>query len=190
MADFEEAYKVVKANEGGYVNDPTDRGGETAFGIARKKWPNWQGWFIVDVYKNNYGTDPKTITKLLKDHPVFQRMVSLFYRENFWDANKLSGFDQRTATELFDTGVNQGAKAAARYLQEALNLCNNNGKIYPNIKIDGHIGPATTKAYKAADPERVFWTLNLLQGERYLNIVRKDETQEKYWGGWLKRVFK
>jgi lysozyme family protein len=35
MADFKQAYQLVLQNEGGYVNDPNDPGGETYKGVAR-----------------------------------------------------------------------------------------------------------------------------------------------------------
>ena len=35
MADFKKAIDKILVNEGGYVNDPTDKGGETKFGISK-----------------------------------------------------------------------------------------------------------------------------------------------------------
>jgi len=35
MAKFKISHERTGGFEGGYVNDPDDRGGETAFGIAR-----------------------------------------------------------------------------------------------------------------------------------------------------------
>src|SRR5690606_2075700 len=95
---------------------------------------------------------------------------------------------QRIAEELYDTGVNMGADIAGRFLQEALNLCNDRGRLYPDIRIDGKVGEVTLRALAEADADRVFKTMNLLQGERYINILRRNETQERFWGGWLKRV--
>ena len=40
MANFSDAYALTSAHEGGYVNDPVDRGGETYRGIARRYFPN------------------------------------------------------------------------------------------------------------------------------------------------------
>ena len=37
---FEEIIESVLKHEGGYVNDPHDRGGETNFGITKKFYPN------------------------------------------------------------------------------------------------------------------------------------------------------
>ena len=37
---FEKAFKYVIYNEGGYVNDPSDLGGETKYGISKRSYPN------------------------------------------------------------------------------------------------------------------------------------------------------
>ena len=47
MADFEIAYGETELFEGGYVNDPVDRDGETHRGVARRFHPDWEGWQIV-----------------------------------------------------------------------------------------------------------------------------------------------
>lgn len=35
MAQFEQAIQTILRNEGGYVNNPNDAGGETSFGISK-----------------------------------------------------------------------------------------------------------------------------------------------------------
>ena len=37
MADFDEAIKVIFKHEGGYVYDPDDPGGETKYGISKRR---------------------------------------------------------------------------------------------------------------------------------------------------------
>lgn len=48
MADFDQAHKFVERREGFYSNDPADPGGETLYGIARTRHPNWGGWETWD----------------------------------------------------------------------------------------------------------------------------------------------
>ena len=48
MADFNKAYKATMGHEGGYVDDPADKGGETYKGIARRYNPGWGGWKQID----------------------------------------------------------------------------------------------------------------------------------------------
>ena len=55
---FEEIIESVLEHEGGYVNDPHDRGGETNFGITKKFYPNvdiktpilFRGFFILYIF--------------------------------------------------------------------------------------------------------------------------------------------
>jgi hypothetical protein len=55
MSDFNISYSITMGNEGPYDNDPTDVGGETYWGIARKYHPDWDGWKIIDSYKTKPG---------------------------------------------------------------------------------------------------------------------------------------
>ena len=49
MADFLTAYAPLARYEGGWCNDPADRGGETYAGIARNFFPAWPGWALIDA---------------------------------------------------------------------------------------------------------------------------------------------
>ena len=61
MADFDIAYGETELREGGYVNDPVDRGGETHRGVARKFNPDWKGWALVDRLKRENPQDFKAV---------------------------------------------------------------------------------------------------------------------------------
>lgn len=45
MSLYDEAFKEVLGFEGGYVDDPEDKGGETKFGISKRSYP------YVDIKK-------------------------------------------------------------------------------------------------------------------------------------------
>lgn len=178
MAQFKPAYVITLGHEGGYVNDPVDRGGETYKGIARKFWPDWKGWALIDDLKPKPGF-PFSLNR----HSDLQELVQDFYEEHFWDALQLDRMiHQSVANELFDTAVNQGTGTAAKYLQKALNLLGN------RLAVDGKVGPITLAAANAAPQNRLFNLINILQAERYLNIVRNDPSQLRFLNGWVKRV--
>jgi lysozyme family protein len=186
MANFLLAHKKTLLIEGGYVNDPADRGGETYMGVARKFHPTWGGWGIIDSYKK---------TQILKrgdyiNNYELDEFVEDFYEENFWDINRLSKIEsQEIAEELFDTGVNMGVKTAAKMLQEALNLLNRNEKSFKDLKVDGAVGRMTLSVVNAINDYRhLLKTLNGLQFMRYVNICKANPTQERFFIGWLKRV--
>jgi len=163
--NFEKAFIELIGIEGGYVNDPTDRGGETKYGISKRSYPN------LDI-RNLSLQDAKEI----------------YYRD-FWQVNGLDNIlKYEVAAELFDTGVNMGVGIASRFLQEALNLMNRNGQNFQDLKVDGQIGPATISAYRKVDDRILLKVLNGLQFERYKSICEKNPSQEKYFNGWMKRV--
>lgn len=181
MTPFDSAYSRTSRNEGGYVNDPTDRGGETYNGIARKKHPKWEGWKVIDAAKK-VGRD-------LSHLPELDEAERNFYRREFWARMGLDLIKSVVVTdEVYDSGVNCGARTATRWLQEAYNLCNQNGKIGPDLKVDGLIGPKTAQQinrFPIARAEVLLKVLNLLQGDHYLNICRKDRSQERFLHGWV-----
>ena len=183
MANYEPAYRAVMSAEGGYSNRAVDRGGETYCGISRKYYPHWVGWGIVDQYPlpNKHGID--------KD-PKLPALVQSFYKSEYWD--KFQGDKIRSQTiaeELFDTGVNMGLGAAVKFLQRALNVLNRRGKLYPDLEIDGGMGPTTLSSLNTMQEERLlFKIMNILQGSHYVDIMLDDETQEDNARGWFNRV--
>ena len=117
MANFDNAFKKTMVFEGGYVNDPDDKGGETYKGVARKFWPKWSGWTIIDAYR--HAGFPKNLESL----PELQKFVSDFYYNNFWV--KIAGDKLKNdslAADLFDTAVNNGVVTAIKLMQKSVNL--------------------------------------------------------------------
>src|SRR6187551_1301364 len=107
MAKFEIAEKITGRNEGGYAFNKSDHGGETYGGIARNYWPNWSGWALVDKGKQVTKTVP-LLNQWLKANGI-DAHLSKFYKQNFWDVNKLDLFnDQQLANNVYDFGVNSG----------------------------------------------------------------------------------
>lgn len=94
MADFSKAIDFVLANEGGYVNNPADPGGETNFGISRRQYP---------------ALDIKDLTR--------EEAVTIYERD-YWKFDDVAS--QRVATKVFDACVNMGPSQAVRLLQLAL----------------------------------------------------------------------
>jgi lysozyme family protein len=188
MANFKEAYEKTMGHEGGYVHDPDDVGGETYKGIARAYNGKWSGWAIIDYHKGD-----SDFPSCLDNIVGLQNSVNSFYKEKYWDVNRLDDVDdQDVAEEMFDTGVNMGVGRAAKFLQKSLNYLNRNGSLYSELTVDGAIGPASLGALNIVlddGDERVLLTmLNVLQGQHYMNYMDKSPSQKKYARGWFKRV--
>ena len=200
MASYTLAFANTLANEGAYSNDPRDRGGETYKGIARNMNPKWEGWAAVDEIKAN--TNINQLNRVLQADEELDQMVRDFYELVYWTPLMLNQIkEQEVANELFDTAVNQGISKAVHFLQEALNLLNNNQKHYSDINEDGKMGEGTLKAYRAymltenfpgRSPGRNLSTLlkamNGLQFQRYVDICNANPTQEVYLYGWMNRI--
>lgn len=185
MASFSKAFGKTMAHEGGYSNDSTDVGGETYKGISRVYNPGWSGWKVVDAGRQQSGF-PRSLT----NNAALQQNVGEFYKDKYWDVNRLDHFTQAVAEEMFDTGVNMGTGRAARFLQKALNYLNRNGRLYKDLTVDGKIGPASLNAIKICKKdERVLLAmLNTLQGAHYMRYMDRSPSQKKYARGWFKRV--
>jgi len=194
MAEFEISFDRTLGNEGGYSNVAKDRGGETWRGIARKFWPNWEGWEIVDRVKaQNWDTTAALDTALRCEVSLHQH-VRLFYLTNFWRVNRLDLLDarhQEVADKIFDMAVNCGVNMAGKVVQRWLNFGNRDQRDYADLKEDGFIGMVTVAAIGAVLKTRgLRLALFALVCEHYVayrNIVQADPEQEVFWWGWLAR---
>jgi len=176
MFSIEAAIDALLRREGGYVNHPDDRGGETNWGIT------------VAVARANGYTGP------MRDMP---RSVAVeIYKRRYW---LVPGFDRvaqlspAVAEELFDTGVNMGPAVATQMLQRALNALNRQRTDYPDLKVDGDAGPATLAALqgflrvRGREGELVLLkALNGLQCERYIDLAERRPANESFVYGWLR----
>ena len=189
MSEFDNAYKLVMRNEGGYVHDPDDIGGETYKGIARRYHPGWRGWKKVDAAKDKRG-----FPKILEKDSSLQRLVKSFYKKYYWDVvggDTIS--DQALAEELFDTAVNFGTRRTVRLLQRAVNLLNRNQRNYADITVDGIFGDKTLATVKKAirldrSSKYIVKIINSLQAGHYIARMQEKPTQEKFARGWLNRA--
>lgn len=177
MADFKKAETLTSFNEGGYVNDKLDHGGETIFGISRKYHPNWAGWLLVDYVKVNKGTTAKIINYHANANPAMRSLVSRFYKANFWDVNQLDLFtDQQIANTVYDFGVNSGTARAAKFLQDVLEVAQ-----------DGMIGKKTIEALNSGSSKAIHTAYNCKRKAFYEHLAT-DKTQSKFLKSWLSRL--
>ena len=205
MAEFKIAFDLTSIIEGGYSNDPDDLGGETYCGISRKYWPEWYGWQIIEKIKFDYfqGLSIKEIIAtpsffkrfklLLQNDSFLPQEVYKFYKIQFW--NRFLGdyiVSQEIANELYDTAVNKSVHDAVKWLQRSLNALNKKELYYNNLIVDGLMGINTLNALdtyiKLKGSVPLLKSLNILQGYHYLSRCEEDESQEKFYYGWLKRV--
>lgn len=160
------------SHEGGYSNNPNDKGGETNWGITK-----------AVAIANGYTGNMRDLTK--------EMAISIYRREYFDKPNfdLIYSISPTISQELFDTGVNMGTATATKFLQESLNLLNRNQYIYENMVVDGKIGSKTINTLSTAlryhNDALIIKTMNGLQFMRYVEIVKKNPSQENFFKGWI-----
>lgn len=161
--------------EGGYANHPSDRGGETMWGITI-------GTARRYGYKGTMRSMPRD-TALA----IYERRY--FIEPGF---SAVAAVNEAIGLELTDTGVNMGPAIAATFLQTALNAFNRQGKDYRDIGVDGDIGDKTMTALNAFLKLRgatgvtvMLRALNAQQGARYLSLGQSRPANEDFMFGWF-----
>jgi lysozyme family protein len=194
MANFKPAFDKTMGHEGGYANDPTDKGGETYRGISRRYHPDWLGWKIIDGYLDANWMAKDKADLLRSREADLGPYVQDFYKAHYWNPLLLDECpSQAVAEELFDTGVNMGIGRAGTFLRRSLNVLNKNGVLFPDLVEDGKVGNNTLNALRLVlglrDGERALLTfLNVCQGAHYMDFMAKSPEQEKFAWGWIRRV--
>lgn len=165
--------------EGGYSNHPADKGGETI-------------WGITAAVARAFGYAGE-----MRDMP--RSVAETIYTERYWSQprfDQVAAISPAIAEELLDTGVNMGPAVAGRFLQRALNVLNQDDKLFPNIAVDGAIGKMTLAALRSFLQARgtggeqvLLRMLNAQQSVRYMEIAEGNKAQEAFVYGWqLNRV--
>lgn len=128
---------AIFAVEGGYVNDPKDPGGETNHGItlATARAAGYTGTMrdldrntATNIYVTNYINQP-----------------------GYGDIITLS---PAVGQKLVDAGVNVGPGRSSRWFQAGLNSLSRGGTDFPQINVDGKVGPGTASTYSALQKKR------------------------------------
>lgn len=104
---FETVVHMVLEHEGGYVNHPSDPGGETKYGISKRAYPD------VDI------------AELTKDD------AADLYKRDYWDRIKGDDLPVGVACVVMDYAVNSGISRASKALQSVCGIANGDGIIGP-----------------------------------------------------------
>ena len=95
---FDVAINRLLGNEGGYVNNPNDPGGETKWGISKRAYPNLD------------------IAALTRDDAIS------IYRRDFWEPIDGDALPPGVGFQMLDFAVNSGIPTAIRALQRSVGV--------------------------------------------------------------------
>ena len=165
---FQRALEFVLKVEGGYTNDPVDRGGATNKGILQR---------VYDIYRKAEGLRPADVRHILNIE------VEEIYRDAYWLEGDCDRLPWPVSLVHFDACVNTGVTQAAKFLQRS--VC---------AEPDGRIGPKTLEALRSLltreAPLAVAERLLLRREPFYRRLVQVDPSQKRFLQGWLNRVEK
>lgn len=152
--------------EGGYVNDPSDSGGETNFGIT-------VGVARAFGYTGRMRYMPRNVAVAI-------------YTSKYWDSVRADDMPESVAAEVVDTAVNAGVNRSGRFLQRSLNVLTPGDALV----VDGAIGSGTIRRLneylKVRDEVTLVKMLNCLQGAFYVKLAERREKDERFIYGWFK----
>lgn len=163
---------AVFNTEGGYSNNPKDPGGATNHGITEQV-----------ARANGYTGDMRNLSKELAASIYYE---SYIVKPGF---GPLLEIQPAVAEKLTDIGVNAGPGRASRWFQTSLNALNRGGKDYPDIAVDGNVGPGTIRAYQSLSLVRgkvkacqlMIKTLDGQQTMHYLSLTNLED----FTVGWV-----
>ena len=102
MSVFDTIFERLMKHEGGYVNHPSDPGGETMYGVT-KRVANAHG-YCGDMRKL-----PKSLAKQITE-------------QSYYKAVKGDQLDRLIAWQLTDAAYNHGNRQAVKFLQRAVGV--------------------------------------------------------------------
>lgn len=166
MANLKPVSDFTLLKEGGWSNNPNDKGKETKYGITLANWKIYgydkDGDGDVDV------DDLKIITKT--DYEKFFK--KLYW--NRWRADEITS--QGLAHMLVDWTYNSGSWGVK--MPQAL----------MGIEFDGKVGVETLKALNHQDEFEFLDRLYKARQQFYYHLVISNRSQEVFLKGWLNRI--
>lgn len=163
--NFDEAFEklIDPDHEGGFQNDPRDKGNWTGGAIHSGKLKGTKYGISAASYPN---IDIEALSK---------SGAKAIYLRDFWNKVISDDIPQNIHFAMFDMAVNSGPKYAIKVLQKA--LC---------VEPDGEIGPKTIAALRN---EPASLLVNRINAHRLLDMTNMSGWTD-YGRGWARRIAK
>lgn len=167
MANIDKLAPFILRWEGGFVNDPVDKGGATNMGVTIGTWRS------VGYDKDGDGDIDVDDLHLLDKEDVIERVLRPYYW-NRWRADEI--LNQSVANILVDwvwASGTHGIKRPQRIL---------------GVTPDGIVGPKTLAAVNSMDPMELHFRIKNDRIKFIDEICQRDPSQERFRKGWMNRI--
>lgn len=171
---FEIAYNRTAKIEGGWADDPADRGGKTNRGVTEATWINY--------WRSRSMTPPCTIRN------ATEAQTKQVLHDEYWAKGKCDKVGEVSsaylAAHLFDACVHHGQQRGQMLLQQALNY------LGASLVVDGIVGPITLEQVKAytAYHDALVASFLFQRAQFFDSIFRNNPSQLVYRRGWFRRL--
>jgi lysozyme family protein len=161
MADYQKLVPFILQWEGGFVNDPLDKGGATNKGVT------------IATFQQFYGADA-TVEQLKN---ITDKQWSHIFKSGYWNDWRADEIrSQSVANILVDWRWLSGSPAIK------------NPQRLLGVVPDGVVGPKTIAEVNAIDAKKLFDDIKA-DRVRYINdIIVRTPTNEKFRKGWMNRL--
>ena len=184
MANIDKLIPFILKWEGGFVNDPTDRGGATNKGVTLATY---------EAYCKRKGYPRPTVERLKNIPDAHWREI---VKTMFWDKWKADDIHSQKVANILVDGVWGSGIHGIKKPQALL-----------GVKVDGIVGDKTLSAVNFADPEELFDAI-YQERVKFLNAIVSNSvaayekkigrkatdaallkyTQKRFIKGWLNRL--
>lgn len=162
MAKAELLMPFILRWEGGFVDDPLDRGGATNKGVT------------IGTFRQFYGADA-TVEQLknITDGQWLHIFKAGYW--NPWQADEIA--NQSVANIVVDWAWASGTKTSVMKVQRII-----------GVNVDGIVGTKTLGAVNGACQQELFDKIHDARIKFVKGIVRRNPSQIRFLTGWLNRI--
>lgn len=161
MAHAELLQPFILQWEGGFVNDPLDKGGATNKGIT------------IGTFRQFYGKDA-TVEQL--KHITDAQWLHIF-KSGYWDRWRADQINNQSVANILVDWVWASGVHGIKIPQRVL-----------GVVADGIVGPKTIAALNAQEPAAFFARIHDERIRFVEDIVRRNPTQARFLKGWKNRI--
>lgn len=166
MSDVNKLAPIILKWEGGFVNDPVDKGGATNKGVTIATWK--QCGYDKDGDNDIDVEDLKKLT-------LFDATIVL--KKYYWDRWRADQIENQSVANIlvdwvWGSGVH-GIKIPQRLL---------------GVTVDGIVGQKTIEAINNSDQSELFKKIWLARKDFLNGIVQRNPEQKRFIKGWLNRL--
>jgi len=161
MADFKKLIPFIQQWEGGFVNDPLDKGGATNMGVT------------IATFRQFFGQE-RTIDNL---KAITVEQWDYIFKVGYWNRWKADEIKNQSVANILVDWLWLSGAWGIKIPQRILGVVD-----------DGIVGPKTLTALNASSPKELFDKIKEARVQYINDIIVKTPTNERFRKGWMNRL--